>query len=235
MEKIITVAGGLGAYYAIDDIGRLWSFGSTRERLGRNAAEEEKWVPGVVPLPGRAVSVSANGDAHYALLEDGTVWSWGYRNGGQLGGAHRDGKWRMLPERIEGLSRIKLIASSSGGAAIDEDGRIFVWGVSAGGPPPPPPSARDRWSYAPPKDNLFAKSVLQPDGLWSPHALTAHAFAKPVKQLVDGMSTYALLDANGDVWYWNSNRHGLRGTGITVDRPDKEYWLTPEKSAWNAN
>jgi len=168
-----------------------------------------------VPLPARAVSVSANGDAHYALLEDGTVWSWGYRNGGQLGGAHRDGKWRMLPERIEGLSRIKFIASSSGGAAIDEDGRIFVWGVSAGGPPPPPPFARD--------------------DLWSPHVLTAHAFAKPVLQLVDGMSTYAILDANGDVWYWKDNSDGQRGTGIKVDRPDKEYWLTPEKSAWNAN
>jgi alpha-tubulin suppressor-like RCC1 family protein len=47
----------------------------------------------------RFVDVFSGGMQHYALTENGEVWSWGYNNYGQLG--HGDTANRAQPKRIE--------------------------------------------------------------------------------------------------------------------------------------
>jgi len=76
----------------------------------------------------RIVSVAA-GEWHcLALSREGDVYSWGDGHHGSLG--HADGGARLVPSRIESLSRIESIAAgpSSVSAAVDEIGRHFTWG-----------------------------------------------------------------------------------------------------------
>jgi alpha-tubulin suppressor-like RCC1 family protein len=164
-----------------------------------------------VELPRRVVDVSANSHAVYALLEDGTVWSWGYNNGGQLGSGKKEEKGHPLPDRIPSLSGMVAIASSSGGSAVAQDGSVVTWGVSAAAPPPSGP-------------------LLRHD-LWVPYKLPFKAKV-PLRQLVGG---YALVDADGKVYFWKGNHLGQRGTGEQVDEPSQEYWITPEQSLWSYN
>lgn len=212
LENIVRIEIGRGVSLAIDNKGRLWTYGDDKQSLGRTLKPEQSAaIPAIGKLPKRVVDMSANAHAIYALLEDGTVWSWGYNNAGQLGTGERNEKGHPLPARIPSLSSIVLIASGMGGAAVAHDGTIVTWGTSAGGGP------RNMTTW----------------NLWTPHALK-EKLSSPAVYLVGG-EAYALVDKNGNAWFWQGNARGVRGTGITVDEPSAEYWTTPEKSRWTHN
>ena len=62
-----------------------------------------------------------------ALKSDGTVWTWGYSQLGQLG----DGtvRPRREPIQVEGLeSAVSISASCHNSFALKEDGTIVAWG-----------------------------------------------------------------------------------------------------------
>lgn len=198
--------------FSIDRRGRLWSYGECYMPLGREVSPDKRHdclTPDLVPLPGLVVDVVSCVDAMYALLADGTVWSWGSNSGGRLGIAGISST--VLPKRISSLSRIVHIASRrTGGAAITDSGVIVTWGTSALAPPPPAPFAR--------KD------------LITPH-LVGMVKELPVLFLAGNWEAYALIDRAGDAWYWIGNKHGQRGTGIAVP-PSEEYWRVLERSKW---
>ncbi|WP_373231863.1 RCC1 domain-containing protein [Cohnella sp.] len=74
-----------------------------------------------------AVSVSAFGDITVALKEDGTVWSWGDNEYGQLGDGTNVS--RNTPMQVKGISNVLAIANGAGHAiALKEDGTVWAWG-----------------------------------------------------------------------------------------------------------
>jgi len=78
----------------------------------------------------RIVSV-ASSDAHcLALSAGGEVYSWGDDLYGSLG--HGEVAGGDVPRRIESLRRVERIAAGSSwtSAAVDEDGRLFTWGMA---------------------------------------------------------------------------------------------------------
>lgn len=67
-----------------------------------------------------------------SLKGDGTVWSWGYNNTGQLG----DGSTTLktLPSKIEGLSDIKYVSTGFADSfAIAQNGNLYSWGENTYG------------------------------------------------------------------------------------------------------
>jgi len=76
----------------------------------------------------RIVSVASSDKCCLALSADGEVYSWGDGAFGSLG--HGDTGGRLVPSRIESLSRIERIAAGRNwtNAAVDEKGRLFTWG-----------------------------------------------------------------------------------------------------------
>lgn len=81
----------------------------------------------VESLPEPAISVSV-GEYHMAALTaDGKLYTWGKRAVGH------DNKRKGLPNRVEALSGVRVVAVSCGRehtAAIDSEGRVYTWGVS---------------------------------------------------------------------------------------------------------
>lgn len=212
LQDIVRIEIGYSVSLAIDKAGRLWTYGENERLQGRPLGKNTKEAavtPGVVGLPRRVVDVSANAHPVYALLEDGTVWSWGSNYAGQLGIGDRNEKGCSLPVRVQSLSSVILLASGMGGAVVTKDGTIATWGTSAGGAP----------------HNMMVHHLAVPYALKT-------KLPPPIQYLVGG-GAYAVVDGNGNAWFWQTNSMGERGTGARVDEPSVTYWITPEKSLWS--
>lgn len=100
--------------------------------LGNGTTTDSAALVAVVGLPTGAVDLWANSNSQvYALLSDGTVWSWGYT---YLG----DGSWksqRSTPAQVAGLSGVRFGAplTTAMWAAVDSTGILRVWGSNRSG------------------------------------------------------------------------------------------------------
>jgi alpha-tubulin suppressor-like RCC1 family protein len=97
------------------------------------------------PVPGlsgvKAIAASAN--QSYALLDDGTVMSWGENEFGELGYSQESfehcgdgelGRCVSTPTQIKGLSKVIAIAAGQRHAlALRADGTVVSWGYNASG------------------------------------------------------------------------------------------------------
>ena len=67
-----------------------------------------------------------------ALKQNGTVWTYGLNNNGQLGIGNNDNK--EVPTKIETLSNVKKIsAGASHALALLDNGKVYAWGLGTNG------------------------------------------------------------------------------------------------------
>lgn len=159
-------------------------------------------APVVLELPGKAVQVALGSSSQYALLEDGTVISWGSNDEGQLGngptGASNElGRYpkpSITPVRVTGLTGIVQIAAGFKHAlALKDDGTVYAWGR---------------------RDNGEVGDG-EPKGLRAVPAVgpTLVPGLRDIIQIAaDGGHSLALR-ADGHVMAWGQNRNGELGNG----------------------
>lgn len=148
-------------------------------------------------------AIAAGGHHVLALKADGTVWSWGANDTGQLG--TNDGPARAAPAPIAGLSSVAAIATGYGHSlALKVDGTVWAWG-----------------------DNSFAQlgdgtqtnrtSPVQISGLSDVVAIAA------------GRMHSMALRADGTVWIWGANFFQQLGDGgfMPQSRPVRIASLGP--------
>ncbi len=170
-------------------------------------------TPTVVDLPGTVLKVAVGGAntggfTGYALLEDGTVVSWGDNDEGQLGnggmGANRPLGTYPKPSatavRVTGLSEVVDIgAGTKFAVALRQDGTVWAWG------------ARDDGALgggdAMPAGSLRVVSAMAPVRVAGLEDITQIAVA----------GTHSLaLTRGGQVMAWGTNRSGELGVGTRV-------------------
>lgn len=95
-------------------------------------------APTTIDLPGKVRQVAAGDTTQYALLEDGTVISWGTNDEGQLGNGPmgatgelgRYPKPSITPVRVTGLTDvIQIEAGAKHAVALRKDGTVWAWGT----------------------------------------------------------------------------------------------------------
>jgi len=95
-------------------------------------------APITIDLPGKVLKVAAGDTTQYALLEDGTVVSWGTNDEGQLGNGPmgatgelgRYPKPSITPVRVTGLTDvIQIEAGAKHAVALRKDGTVWAWGT----------------------------------------------------------------------------------------------------------
>lgn len=108
----------------LKDDGNIWGWGS---KIGDGTAYYRS-VPSLVSGINGVKSVVANG-SNAALLNDGTVWTWGTNTYGQLGdGTTAD---RLAPVRVLQLEGVAAIAEGGHHClALKSDGTVCAWGYN---------------------------------------------------------------------------------------------------------
>ncbi|GAA1548539.1 hypothetical protein GCM10009730_67080 [Streptomyces albidochromogenes] len=132
LQDVDDVAAG-GAHALAVSKGRVWSWGENGDgQLGNNRSGDDSTVPVRVPNISQARQVAAGCDFSLALMEDGTVWSWGGGERGQLGTGDRSSQ--DVPQEVRGLSDIAEVAAGCHhGVARTEGGTVWAWGENLQG------------------------------------------------------------------------------------------------------
>jgi alpha-tubulin suppressor-like RCC1 family protein len=119
-----------GAYYD-------WGYNAAGQLGDGGTANSAVPVQVKLPAPVRQVSQGGSGAANgqtIAILSDGSVWTWGNNQHGQLG----DGGTASsdVPVRVSVPAAVTFVTVNSGGYscyAIDSSGRLWAWGGNQNG------------------------------------------------------------------------------------------------------
>ena len=183
-----------GAVYGCGDdgVGALGDGGTTNTS-----------TPVAVPGLGSGVVDIAAGDQHgLALLNDASVVSWGYNQGGQLG--HGTTARIETPAPVSGLSGVQAVAAGiEHSLALKTDGTVVGWGRNALG------EVGDNTT-------TMRTTPVPVPGL------------SGVTQIVAANSWSMALKSDGTVWVWGGNFSGQLGDGTTSDShvPEQVAGLT---------
>lgn len=137
--KVVDIAAGNHFTVAVKEDGSVWSWGQNNVgQLGLNNTDDQ-FLPKQIEDFAEVKAVSAGGSTvtqgdsainvgHVlALKEDGTVWSWGFNEQGQLGDGTSSHKG--YPVQVSNLTDIIAIASGSNHSlALKADGTVWSWG-----------------------------------------------------------------------------------------------------------
>jgi alpha-tubulin suppressor-like RCC1 family protein len=99
---------------------------------------DQRKVPTAIRLPGPVAEVGSSNSTEYALLTNGTLWSWGEGGNGELGnGSTRDSFDAAVQVRFPPGVRIASIPTDAmpydTGLAVDTHGTAWGWGLNHGG------------------------------------------------------------------------------------------------------
>jgi uncharacterized repeat protein (TIGR01451 family) len=183
---LIGIGAGGNQSFAIrtDRYGLAWGANGAGQ-LG-DGSIQDKWVPVRIYGTLNLLAAIEGGFAHtLALKQDGSVWSWGANNKGQLGdGTVVDHK---LPARISGLANItKLSGGGSHSLALRSDGTVWAWGDNSSG------QLGDG-------TNNNRSVPVQVQGLTNVVAIAA------------GYNHSLAVKNDGSVWAWGANESGQLG------------------------
>ena len=241
-DDIEKVAVGKYHSVALTDDNEAWSWGMNyygQLGLGKNGDgyTVDELVPKRIDIDSdddEIIDIAA-GDFHtLALTEDGSVWSWGRNNFGQLGLSTTGNK--DSPVKIKELDDVEqIIAYGSHSLALTEDGSVYSWGENWGGVLGNNISMTNQPTQIEGLDNIieidsgkYHVVALKEDGtVWTigsnyfgqSNADEESPQAKQVKGLTNIVSIAAgdqhnlALKEDGTVWAWGQNIYGEIGSG----------------------
>lgn len=204
------LATGEGHSVALRSDGQVITWGSNAQgQLGIASSDLQRSTPIVVPGMNNVIAIAA-GPAHsVALKQDGSVWTWGFNDGGQLGdGTITDSR---RPLHVQGLSEVVAIAA--GGCqtlALKQDGTVWRMGLLSG-------SSTTTCHYAP------------LSGYGGP-ALAQVPELDHVVAIAAGDYFFFALKQDGTVWAWGSrtNTPGLYIGDVSLYLPNPHPFQIPD-------
>ena len=197
----MTIAAGSHSLVIQPD-GSLWAWGTNWFGQLGNGLVSDWDVPNPNPIwiMGDVVSVSASGNHSMAIRSDGSLWSWGINEFGEIGDGTFSGTG---PQDISHLSPTQIMndvvevsasAAHGGNAgftlAIRSDGSLWTWG----------------WQQQSYVSNIF----MQP---------TPTRIMEDVIAISAGSHHALAVQSDGSLWAWGDNRFGQLGDGTTSNHP----------------
>ena len=121
-----------GSIVLLDAEGTLWTWGRNDfHQLGYNTKGKPTKEPQAVPLPLPVTYVAAYSSQTYAILTDGSLWSWGNNSYGQLGQGFRSSSTEgVLPAQVWDSDVVLVQGGSLFCVAMLEDGTVLTAGIS---------------------------------------------------------------------------------------------------------
>ncbi|MEW6088155.1 MAG: hypothetical protein AB1498_07600 [bacterium] len=135
----------------------------------------------------------AGGSGHSAIIKsDGTLWTWGYNNKGQLGDSTNIGK--NMPARLGNDNKwVLLSAGDNHTAALKSDGTLWTWGYDSSGQLGDSSNIDKNYPVQIGNDNKW--SLISAGGLYN-----------------------AALKSDGTLWAWGDNTVGQLGDSTNTGK-----------------
>ncbi|HEX7318213.1 MAG TPA: S8 family serine peptidase [Pyrinomonadaceae bacterium] len=132
LTNVKAVAVGYEFSLALKEDGTVWAWGSNFDGVIGPNGGAANFDPHPTPVQVTGLpaitSIAAGDDFALALAADGTVWSWGDNNHGQLGQGPQHGG-RTTPAQIPNFGGVAAIAGGENHAvALKTDGTVWAWG-----------------------------------------------------------------------------------------------------------
>ncbi len=127
LESVVAVAAGAFHSLALDEHGRVFSWGSNYKGQLGTGTRTSSPTPQLVGGLSKVTAIAAAGHHSLALTEDGRVLGWGHNNHGQLGTGNQDDS--LTPTLVTGLDGVATLAAGSyHNLAVRTDGTVWAWG-----------------------------------------------------------------------------------------------------------
>ena len=186
------ISAGATFSLAVDPNGKLWSTGSNNYGqlgLGNTASYSSFTQVGALTTWSKPAALGGGGDANAAIKTDGTLWTWGYNNKGQLGLG--DTISRSSPVQVGTDTDWAEISMGSFAAAIKTDGTLYAWGYNYAG-------------------NLGQGNTITLSSPAQIGSLTTWS------KVTIGSGHCLALKTDGTIWAWGSSFQGQLGQGNTT-------------------
>ena len=185
----------LDSTVAIKTDGTLWTWGrNDRSQLG-NAGITDTSTPVTTFAGGTNWKQVNTGGTHIAAIKtDGTLWTWGFGNNGQLGDNTTGTKSTPVTTFAGGTNWKQVSGGYSHTAAIKTDGTLWTWGNGGDG----------RLG-----DNTATTKSIP---------VTTFAGGTNWKQVSSGDAHTAAIKTDGTLWTWGNGGDGQLGDNTDTNR-----------------
>jgi len=202
IDNVRAISAGCDHNLALKENGTVWAWGyNLRGQLGNGTSGIDENAPVKVANIGNgAKGIAAGYDFSLALMQDGTVRSWGSDSDGQLGNGSDPS--RDTPGPVSNLSNVKAIASDSEAIhalVLSNGGTVKSWGSNEYG-------QLGNGANLPGADATTPARIANLSGV---EAVAA-----------GGYHSLALMDS-GTVWAWGYNSDGQLGNDTHGDGTDR--------------
>jgi uncharacterized repeat protein (TIGR02543 family) len=198
---------------ALTEDGIIWAWGlNDHGQLGDNTTTNRHYpVPlkdqnnAAITTKFKAIATGASTHS-FALAEDGTLYSWGYNNYGQLG--NNSTTDQHYPDTVKGqnslpvTTKFKAVAAGENHTlALDTDGKMWAWGYNGNGQ-----LGDNTWGVG--SNKSYPVPVKDASG---------NDITTKFKAISVSYSSSLALAEDGTVWSWGTNPAPLKGqNGLPV-------------------
>ena len=202
-EEPAVVAGGRHSL-ALKYDGSLLSWGDNLAgQLGIGNDPDTQCTPAAVSGGHHWAKMAAGPTHTLAIREDGTLWSWGGNNSGQLGlGYSGDSPVYVesLPNQVGTDSNWACVAAGGDfSLAVKQDGSLWAWGENG--------------------DYQLGQTVTTPDNMDRDHpcqVVEPAGYSNDWASVAGGANFALALKKDGTLWGWGSNGIGQLGQGTAT-------------------
>jgi alpha-tubulin suppressor-like RCC1 family protein len=211
------VSGNFWTYLAIKLDGSLWSWGwqyaknaSSVDALDRKSGSSDVLTyvgsPTRIGTDGSWSEIAVGGGHRLALKGDGSLWTWGQNDHGQLGDATTNN--RAVPMRLGPEADWKAIAAGAfTGFGLKRNGTLWIWGEQLGTPGDDPSTV---------------------DGRVGPHQID---LSSNWTAIAAGHFFFVALKSDGTLWIGGPNARSVC-SDILGRSPVGKVFRVGEKSDW---